>query len=281
VNKLPAAKRAQILTMMVEGVSIRAISRMTGASKNTIVKLLADAGHACAAYQDANLRGLTCKRLQVDEIWSFVYAKDKNVPTAKAAPADAGSVWTWTAICANTKLIPSFHVGSRDAYDANVFMRDLADRLENRVQLTSDGHKSYLDAVERAFGSEIDYAMLVKHYGAPLAIEQRRYSPAECIGTTKGAVTGRPDMKHVSTSYAERQNLSMRMGIRRFTRLTNAFSKKVQNHIYALAIYFMHYNYVRIHQTLRVTPAMAAGVSKKLWSMDDVVVMIEEWEAQS
>jgi IS1 family transposase len=229
---------------------------------------------ACAAYQDANLRGLTCKRLQVDEIWSFVYAKDKNVPTAKAAPADAGSVWTWTAICADTKLIPSFHVGSRDAYDANVFMRDLADRLENRVQLTSDGHKSYLDAVERAFGSEIDYAMLVKHYGPAPEGAQRRYSPAECIGITMGTVTGRPDRKHVSTSYVERQNLSMRMGIRRFTRLTNAFSKKVENHIYALAIY-----YVRIHQTLRVTPAMAAGVSQKLWSMDDVVVMIEEWEA--
>jgi hypothetical protein len=276
MNKLPAAKRAQILQMMVEGVSIRAISRMTGASKNTIVKLLADAGQACAAYQDTNLRGLTCKRLQVDEIWSFVYAKDKNIPTAKAAPKDAGSVWT--AICADTKLIPSFHVGSRDAYDANVFMRDVAERLANRVQLTSDGHKSYLDAVERAFGDNIDYAMLVKHYGAPPASEQRRYSTAECIGTTKGVVTGHPDMKHVSmkhvsTSYAERQNLSMRMGIRRFTRLTNAFSKKVENHYYALAIYFMHYNFVRVHQTLGVTPAMAAGVTQKLWSMDDVVTM--------
>jgi IS1 family transposase len=278
MNKLPAAKRAQILRMMVEGVSIRAISRMTGASKNTIVKLLADAGQACAAYQDANLRGLTCKRLQVDEIWSFVYPKDKNVPTAKAAPAGAGSVWTWTAIDADTKLILSFRVGSRDAYDANVFMRNLADRLTNRVQLTSDGHKAYLDAVERAFGSEIDYAMLVKHYGPAPEGAQRRYSPAECIGATVGTVTGNSDRKHVSTSYAERQNLSMRMGIRRFTRLTNAFSKKVENHIYALAIYFMHYNYVRIHTTLRVTPAMAAGVSKTLWSMDDVVAMIDEWE---
>lgn len=252
---------------------------MTGASKNTIVKLLADAGQACAAYQGENLRGLTCKRLQVDEIWSFVYAKDKNVPTTKAAPADAGSVWTWTAICADTKLIPSFRVGSRDAVDANIFMRDLADRLANRVQLTSDGHKSYLDAIERAFGSEIDYAMLVKHYGAPKGEEQRRYSPAECIGTTKGVVTGQPDMKHVSTSYSERSNLSIRMGNRRFIRLANAFSKKLENHVYGLAIYFMHYNYVRIHQTLRVSPAMAAGVSKTLWSMDDVVKMIEEWEA--
>ena len=277
MNKLPSAKRAQILTMMVEGVSIRAISRMTGASKNTIVKLLADAGQACAEYQDKNLRGLTCKRLQVDEIWSFVYAKDKNVPEAKKG--EAGSVWTWTAIDADTKLIPSFFVGGRDAYAANVFMRDLSGRLANRVQLTSDGHKAYLDAVERAFGSEIDYAMLVKHYGPAPEGPQRRYSPAECVGTTIGTVTGNPDKKHVSTSFAERANLSMRMGIRRFTRLTNAFSKKVENHFYALAIYFMHYNYVRIHQTLRVTPAMAAG-SKTLWTMDDVVKVVEEWEGR-
>jgi IS1 family transposase len=281
MNKLPTAKRAQILTMMVEGVSIRAISRMTGASKNTIVKLLADAGQACAEYQDANFRGLTCKRLQVDEIWSFVYAKAKNVAAAKAAPEVAGDVWTWTAIDADTKLIPSFFVGGRDAYAANVFMRDLAGRLTNRVQLTSDGNKSYLDAVERAFGEDIDYAMLVKHYGpAPEQSAQRRYSPAECVGTTIGTVTGKPDQKHISTSYAERANLSIRMGVRRFTRLTNAFSKKVENHFYALAIYFMHYNYVRIHQTLRVTPAMAAGVSKTLWSMDDVVAMVEKWEAE-
>lgn len=278
MNKLPSARRAQILQMMVEGISIRAISRMTGASKNTIVKLLADAGNACADYQDKHLRGLTCKRLQVDEIWSFVYAKAKNVPTAKAAPEGAGDVWTWTAICADTKLIPSFHVGSRDAVDANIFIRDLADRLSHCVQLTSDGHKSYLDAVERAFGNDIDYAMLVKHYGPAPEGPQRRYSPAECAGTTVGVVTGQPDMRHVSTSYAERQNLSMRMGIRRFTRLTNAFSKKVENHCHALAIYFMHYNYVRIHQTLRVTPAMAAGVSKTLWSMDDMVKMVEDWE---
>lgn len=279
MNKLPAAKRAQILTMMVEGVSIRAISRMTGASKNTIVKLLADAGQACAEYQDKNLRGLTCKRLQVDEIWSFVYAKDKNVPEAKKG--SAGSVWTWTAIDADTKLIPSFFVGTRDAHAADAFMRDLSGRLVNRVQLTSDGHKAYLSAVERHFGNDIDYAMLVKHYGpAPEQSAARRYSPAECTGITVGTVTGQPDKKHISTSYAERANLSMRMGIRRFTRLTNAFSKKVENHFFALAIYFMHYNYVRIHTTLRVTPAMAAGVSQTLWSMDDVVAMIEKWEAE-
>jgi len=279
MNKLPSAKRAEILHMMVEGVSIRAISRMTGASKNTIVKLLADAGNACADYQDKNLRGLTCKRLQVDEIWSFVYAKAKNVPTAKAAPEGAGDVWTWTAICADTKLIPSFFVGGRDAYAANVFMRDLSERLANRVQLTSDGKKAYLDAVGRAFGSEIDYAMLVKHYGPAPEGAQRRYSPA--VGTTMGTVTGQPDKKHVSTSYAERASLSIRTGIRRFTRLTNAFSKKVENHYYALAIYFMHYNYCRIQTTLRISPAMAAGVSKTLWSMDDVVAMVEAWEARA
>jgi IS1 family transposase len=278
MNKLAAERRAQILQMMVEGVSIRAISRMTGASKNTIVKLLADAGNACADYQDKNLRGLTCKRLQVDEIWSFVYAKAKNVPTAKAAPEGAGDVWTWTAICADTKLIPSFYVGGRDACAANVFMRDLSERLANRVQFTSDGNKAYLDAAERAFGSEIDYAMLVKHYGPALEGPQRRYIPAECVGTTMGTMTGQPDKKHVSTSYTERANLLMRMGIRRFTRLTNAFSKKVENHIHALVIYFMHYNYCRIHSTLRVTPAMTAGVSKTLWSMDDMVKMVEAWE---
>jgi IS1 family transposase len=272
MNKLPSAKRAQILQMMVEGVSIRAIAWMTGASKNTIVKLLGDAGQACAEYQDRNLCGLTCKRLQVDEIWSFVYAEDKNVPEAKRG--EAGNVWTWTAIDADTKLIPSFFVGGRDAYAANVFMRDLSSRLSNRVQLTSDGHKAYLDAVERAFGDNIDYAMLVKHYGPASEGPQRRYSPAEFVGKTVGTVTGQPDKMLIGTSFAERANLSKRMGIRRFTRLTNAFSK---NYFYALAIYFMHYNYVRVHQTLRVTPAMAAGVSKTLWTMEDVMQMIDDF----
>lgn len=268
--------------MMVDGVSIRAISRMTGASKNTIVKLLVDTGQACAEYQDKHLRGLTCKRLQVDEVWSFVYAKAKNVPTAKAAPEVVGDVWTWTAIDANTKLIPSFFLGGRDAYAANVFMGDLAERLTNRVQLTSDGNKSYLDAVERASGADIDYAMLVKHYGP--ASEQtaaRRYSPAECVGTAVGTVTGNPDQKHIRTSYTERANLSIRMGLHRTTHFTNAFSKKVENHFYGLAIYFMYYNFVRIHETLRVPPAMLAGVSKTLWTMDDVVAVVAEWEART
>jgi IS1 family transposase len=278
MNKLPSAKRAQILQMMAEGVSIRAIVRLTGASKNTVAKLLVDAGEAFSAYMDEHFRNLPCKRVQVDEIWSFVYAKYKNVPKAKAAPDVAGSVWTWTAICADTELVPSFYLGGRDAFAAHTFMHDLADRLANRVQLTSDGHKAYLDAVERAFGNDIDYAMLVKHYGPAPDGPQTRYSPPQCIGTTVGTVAGNPDRKHVSTSYAERQNLSMRMGMRRFTRLTNAFSKKVENHAHALAIYFMHYNFVRIHQTLRVTPAMAAGVTDKLFDMADLVAIVKATE---
>ncbi|HLF58556.1 MAG TPA: IS1 family transposase [Alphaproteobacteria bacterium] len=279
MNKLPPKKRAQILGMMVEGLSIRAISRMTGASKNTIVKLLADAGRACSEYQNTALRNLPCKRLQVDEIWSFVYAKARNVPERLTNDADVGDVWTWTAIDADTKLIPSWFVGSRDGEAAKRFICDLAKRLANRVQLTSDGHKAYLDAVDAGFGTDVDYAMLVKIYGqGPEG--QRRYSPPEIVGTETFCCTGKPDPKHVSTSFAERQNLSMRMGMRRFTRLTNAFSKKIENHIHALSIYFMHYNFVRIHQSLRATPAMAAGVTSKLWEMSDMVKVLEDWEAE-
>ena len=251
---------------------------MTGASKNTIVKLLADAGEAFSDYQDRTLRNLPCKHLQVDEVWSFVYAKEKNVPTAKAAPEGAGDVWTWTALDADTKLVPSFYVGERDAEAAKLFIGDLASRLANRVQLTSDGRKPYLDAVEEAFGGDIDYAMLVKIYGD--APGQGRYSPGECRDAVKRRVEGKPDPKHVSTSYAERQNLSMRMGMRRFTRLTNAFSKKMENHAHGIAIYFMHYNFARIHQTLRCSPAMAAGVSKTLWELADMVQVLEAWEEQ-
>lgn len=279
MNKLTRTARAQILGMMVEGVSIRAISRMTGASKNTVVKLLEDAGEAFSAYQDRTLRGLTCKLIQVDEIWAFVYAKAKNVKTAKAAPEGAGDCWTWLAIDADTKLIPSFYIGARDGDAAAHFIGDLALRLTNRVQLTSDGHKAYLEAVEQSFGADIDYAMLVKIYGdAPGA---GRYSPGECIGAVKQRVEGRPDPKHISTSYAERANLTLRMGARRFTRLTNAFSKKVENHAHSVAIHTMHYNFVRIHQTLRVTPAMAANVSTKLWELADMVAVLEEWEARA
>jgi IS1 family transposase len=277
MNKLSSAKRAEILGMMVEGVSLRAISRLTGASKNTIVKLLEDAGKAFSEYQDEHLRNLPCKRVQVDEIWSFVYAKQKNVAHAKSAPPQAGDIWTWTAIDADTKLVPSFYVGNRDGEAAQHFVGDLALRMKNRVQLTSDGHKAYLDAIEQSFGADIDYAMLVKIYGEPQGT-LGRLSPGECIGAEKRRVEGRPDPDHISTSYAERQNLSMRMGTRRFTRLTNCFSKKAENHERAVAIYFMHYNFVRIHTTLRCTPAMAAGVTTKLWELTDMVHVLEEWE---
>jgi IS1 family transposase len=278
MNKLSREARAQILGLMVEGMSIRAISRTTGASKNTIVKLLEDAGEAFSDYQDRTLRGLTCKRIQVDEIWAFVYAKAKNVKAAKAAPEGAGDCWTWLAIDADTKLIPSFYVGSRDGEAAQHFIGDLALRLTNRVQLTSDGHKAYLEAVEQSFGADIDYAMLIKIYAdTPGA---GRYSPGECIGAEKKRVEGKPDPAHVSTSYAERANRTVRMGARRFTRLTNAFSKKVENHAHSVAIHTMHYNFVRIHQSLRCAPAMAAGVTTKLWELTDMVKVLEDWEAQ-
>jgi IS1 family transposase len=280
MNKLTSERRGQILGMMVEGMSIRSICRLTGVSKNTVVKLLADAGQACLVFSDRAMHGLTSKRIQCDEIWSFVYAKAKNVPTEKKEQFGFGDVWTWTAIDADTKLVPVWRVGGRDAGTAHELMMDLASRLKGRIQLTTDGHKAYLSAVEDAFGRDIDYAMLVKIYGEATKEEQRRYSPAVCTGAEPQAITGKPDPEHISTSYVERQNLSMRMGMRRFTRLTNAFSKKVENHIYALAIYFLHYNFVRIHQTLRVTPAMAAGVSKTLWSIEDMVTMIEAWEAE-
>ena len=278
MNKLSREARAQILGMMAEGVSIRAISRITGASKNTIAKLLEDAGEAFSDYQDRTFRNLTCKRLQVDEIWAFIYAKAKNVATAKAPPEGAGDCWTWMALDADTKLIPSYYVGARDAAAAQAFISDLASRLANRVQLTSDGHKPYLKAVEEAFGADIDYAMLVKIYGDGPG--QGRYSPGECKGAVKRRVEGRPAPEHVSTSYAERNNLTLRMGSRRFTRLTNAFSKKVENHAHSVAIHTMHYNFVRIHTTLRVTPAMVAGVTASLWELVDMVKVLEDWEEQ-
>ena len=277
MNKLTRTARAQILGLMVEGMSIRAISRATGASKNTVVKLLEDAGEAFADYQDRTLRNLTCKRIQCDEIWAFCYAKAKNVPAAKAAPEGAGDIWTWTAIDADSKLIISWNVGGRDVGYASVFMDDVAGRLTTRVQLTTDGHKPYLQAVEGAFGAAVDYAQLVKLYGdAPGPAG--RYSPAECTGIKKNRIEGNPDPAHVSTSYVERQNLTMRMGMRRFTRLTNGFSKKAENHAHSVAIHTMHYNFVRIHQTLRVTPAMEAKVTTKLWELADMVAVLEEWE---
>jgi IS1 family transposase len=275
MNSLPIERQIAVVNALVEGNSIRATVRMTRVAKDTVTKLLARVGQACADYQDKALRNLTCKRLQCDEIWSFCYAKDKNVPAEKRGQFGYGDVWTWTAICADTKLIPCWRVGRRNAWDAQNFMHDLATRLTNRVQLTTDGHKPYLIAVDLAFGNEIDYAMLQKLYGNdPYDTQTSRYSPAKCIGALPTVVTGNPERKHISTSYAERQNLSMRMHMRRFTRLTNAFSKKVENHAYAVALYFMYYNFCRIHQTLRVTPAMAANVTDHIWEIKDIVNLL-------
>jgi len=274
MNKLDTAKRAQIVSGIVEGCSIRSISRMTGASKNTIVKLLVELGAACMAYMDEALVNLSCKRVQVDEIWSFCYAKQKNVtPEIKAKNPAAGDVWTWVAIDADTKLIPCWIVGPRDNTTARIFVSDLASRLANRIQLTSDGLNAYLGAVEKAFRGQVDYAQLVKLYNEA-SEGQKRYSPAECIGCKRNVIDGDPDPAHVSTSYIERQNLTMRMSMRRFTRLTNAFTKKIENHVATLAIFYMHYNFVRIHQTLRVTPAMAARVTDRLWEIKDLVDLL-------
>jgi IS1 family transposase len=270
MNKLSPERQAAVIAALVEGNSIRATVRMTGVAKNTIVKLLADVGKACAEYQDKTLRNLPCKLIQCDEIWSFCYAKEKNVPKDKKGRFGYGDVWTWTAIDADTKLIPSWLVADRSACAATEFIKDLAGRLANRVQLTTDGHKAYLQAVEEAFGYKIDYAMLVKLYGSSPEAE-KRYSPAECIGAEKMPITGQPEDKYISTSYVERHNLTMRMSMRRFTRLTNGFSKKVENHSHALALYFMYYNFCRIHQTLRVTPAMAAGVTNHVWDIKDII----------
>jgi IS1 family transposase len=270
MNKLSIQKRAQIIGMLVEGNSLRATSRMADCSINTVTKLLVDVGTACAEYQYNTLRDLPCKRIQCDEIWSFCYAKEKNVPEEFKGQLGYGDVYTWTAMCADTKLVPSFMVGKRDAEYGNAFMQDLASRLKNRVQLTTDGHKIYLQAVENAFGCEIDYAMLVKVYGTTTQEDQRKYSPVECTGAELVPINGNPDPKHVSTSYVERQNLTMRMSMRRFTRLTNGFSKKIDNLYYAVALHFMFYNFGRIHKTLKVTPAMEAGIADHVWTLEEI-----------
>jgi len=276
MNKLSIERRARIIGCLVEGNSLRAAARMTDSAKNTVVKLLVDIGKACAEYQNKTLRNLKCKRLQCDEIWSFCYAKGKNVPEDKKGQFGYGDVWTWTAICADSKLVPAWLVGNRDIETGSIFMEDLASRFAHRIQLTTDGHKAYLEAVDGAFGADIDYAMLVKIYGDSIETKvEKRYSPAKYVSSRKETITGNPDRKHISTSYAERQNLTMRMSMRRFTRLTNGFSKKVDNLAHSVSLYFMYYNFARIHRTLRVTPAMEAGVSDHVWSLEEIAALID------
>jgi IS1 family transposase len=276
MNKLPLQTRVQILSMLCEGSSMRSVSRVADVSINTVSKLLVDAGRACAAFHDEKVRDVKARRVQVDEVWSFTAAKQKNVPGMKKPIAGAGDTWTWTAIEADTKLLITWLVGGRDSDYAIAFMDDLRDRLANRGQLTSDGHKAYLEAVEGAFGADVDYAQLVKLFGAAPESMKGRYSPAECIGARKERIEGNPDPKHVSTSYAERQNLTMRMQMRRFTRLTNAFSKKFENHMHMVALYTVWYNYVKQHKSLKgLSPAMAAGISDTLWSVTDLAEMVD------
>jgi len=276
MNKLNKQKRVQIIKALVEGNSLRATARMCDVAFNTVLKLLPEIGKACADYQDRTFHNLPCKRIQCDEIWSFCYAKEKNVPEEMRGKFGFGDIWTFTAICADTKLVPSWLVGKRDAGHALEFVSDLARRLANRAQVTTDGHRMYLEAVEGAFGSEVDFAQLIKLYNEPVAEgNERKYSPGECCGTRKSKVTGDPDPKHISTSYVERQNLTMRMSMRRFTRLTNGFSKKIQNHSYAVALHYMYYNFCRIHKTLRVTPAMEAGVTDHVWEIEEIVALLE------
>ena len=273
MNKLSNEKRTQVVAALIEGCSIRSTVRMTGVAKNTIVKLLADLGEACLKYQDTAFQNLNCRRLQCDEIWSFVYAKEKNVPVEKQGVFGIGDVWTWVAIDADSKLVPCWHHGRRDAIAAHQFINDLASRLKNRVQLTTDGHRPYLQAIEGAFGCEIDYAMLIKLYGNPP--DDRRYSPGDCISCEPKAITGNPDPEHISTSYIERQNLTMRMSMRRFTRLTNGFSKKLDNLRHSVSLHYMYYNFARIHKTLRTSPAQAAGITDKLWEVEDIVALLD------
>lgn len=279
MNKLNPERRIQVVKALCEGNSIRSTARMTGVAINTVVKLLTELGTVCEDYQDEVMHDLPCQRIQCDEIWSFVYAKQKNVPEAMRGKTGVGDIWTWTAIDADTKLVPTWTVGLRDAGYAYEFMMDLAARLRNRVQLTTDGHKAYLGAVEDAFGANVDYAMLVKIYG-PAPDGETRYSPPVCIAADPHVISGKPDMEHVSTSYVERQNLTMRMSMRRFTRLTNGFSKKLENHVAALGLYFLHYNFARPHKTLSkpypTTPAMAAGVSDHVWDVAEIVALLDK-----
>jgi len=271
MNRLNLEKRTQILKCLVEGNSIRATARICDVVKNTVIKLLCEVGEACSKYQDEHLRNLACKRIQVDEIWSFVHSKEKNVPTDKKGQVGWGDHYTWTGMCADTKLMVSWMVGKRDYETASIFMNDLGSRVKGRIQLTSDGHNVYLNVVDETFGLDIDYAMLIKTYGESSEQKmEKRYSPAKFVSSTRQVIKGDPDPKYISTSYVERQNLTMRMGMRRFTRLTNGFSKKAENLAHAVSLHFMHYNFVRIHQSLRVTPAMEAGITDRLWTLEDV-----------
>ncbi len=274
MNKLSIERRAQIISALVEGVSIRAVCRMMGTEKRTVTRLLVQVGRACHAYQNSVLRNLRCKRILCDEIWSYVGCKQKHVTAEMAEQRVVGDAWVWVGIDADTKLVPCWLVGKRDADSASTFIADLASRLSNRVQLTTDGHKVYLNAVIDAFAEDIDYAMLVKVFNADVP-NASRYSPPICVASREVSVLGDPDPRYISTSYVERQNLTMRMGMRRFTRLTNAFSKKIENHEAAVALHFMHYNFARIHQTLRVTPAMEAGIANHVWSFEEIVALAD------
>jgi IS1 family transposase len=273
MNKLSIEERAKVIGCLIEGCSLRSTVRMTGVAKKTVSRILVEVGQACLKYQDEVMRGLSCKTLQVDEIWSFVGCKELNASDEQKQNG-FGDAWVWVAIDADTKLIPAWHLGKRDANDAYVFIFDLKKRLANRVQLTSDGHSAYLQAVDMAFEGEIDYSMLIKQYGIQTGPEVR-YSPPTCIGTRKRRISGQPDSSLVSTSFIERQNLTLRMSNRRFTRLTNAFSKKLENHKLALALHFMNYNFCRIHQTLRCTPAMEAGITDHVWSLEEIVGLLD------
>jgi IS1 family transposase len=276
MNKLPVATRVQILSMLVEGSSLRSISRIAGVSINTVTKLLVDAGTVCATFHDLTVRNVDAKRVQCDEIWSFTYAKDKNVKGAKAAPEGAGDTWTWTALDADSKFMLTWWVGDRSRATGTEFLTDLQSRLAGRIQLTSDGHGAYIQAVRESFGGDVDFAQLVKIYQETSAGMRGRYSPAECIGTKTNVISGAPDLDHVSTSFSERQNLTMRMSMRRFTRLTNAFSKKFENHCHSLALYFVFYNWIRKHKTIGTVPAIAAGLTDKAMTMADIVAMIDD-----
>jgi len=275
MNKLSIEERAKVVGCLIEGCSLRSTVRMTGVAKKTVSRILVEVGEACAAYSDKIMRNLPCKVLQVDEVWSFTYCKQANIPPELRDVDGIGDTWTWIALDSETKLIPAWHVGKRDIQDAHFFIHDLKDRLAHRVQLTSDGHKAYLTAVEDAFGADVDYAMLVKMYGRELVQGEARYSQPVCIGARKRKIIGNPNRSLISTSYVERQNLTLRMTNRRFTRLTNAFSKKIENHKHMIAIYAMHYNFCRIHQTLRVTPAMEASITDHVWSLEEIANLIK------